>query len=275
MRYTGNINPNNIFEQTIYKECVSGKKEPSKKEPSKKEPSKKEPIIDKINISFNSKPVKCSKPCYQTIFHAILSNYNMKDVQSLETYLNDFTLNMATELDEKSLYTNFKYNSRSGMSSTHLQSELQNIKSYNNLSCIFYLGDYINHNIYIVNDNIYIAVTKIKDRPSLYIKYSNKQYQLSNITPTTHDDTFKEFSYIDTITPKNKKQYIDKLLSDYGIVVDLKNVTTIYIPNPLLKSITSYKLPELIAKATELNINITNIKQTKASIYKYIFNKLN
>ena len=211
------------------------------------------------------------------ILFTILGLYNDKTgSDTFEKFVTDFTLNMATELDEKDLYKNYKYNSRAGMTSTFIQSALQcdhTISKSNKLSILFYLSDYIKHNIYLISGDEYIALSKIKARDNIYLKYnaSNKSYTIVNELSTS----LTKYDYIDRMSGKYKSEINDKLLVSFGIINDIKNVKNIYISNPLLKSMTSYKLPDLIDKATELKINITGVKQTKKSIYDKLYETLN
>lgn len=211
------------------------------------------------------------------ILFTILGLYNDKTgSDTFEKFVTDFTLNMATELDEKDLYKNYKYNSRGGMTSTFIQSALQcdhTIAKSNKLSILFYLSDYIKHNIYLISGDEYVVLSKIKARDNLYLKYntSNKSYTIVNELSTS----LTKYDYIDRMSGKYKSEINDKLLVSFGIINDIKNVKNIYISNPLLKSMTSYKLPDLIDKATELKINITGVKKTKKSIYDKLYESLN
>jgi len=62
---------------------------------------------------------------------------------------------------------------------------------------------------------------------------------------------------------------------NFGIINDIKNVKNIYISNPLLKSMTAYKLPDLITKASELKVDISGVKKQKKAIYDKIYDFLN
>ena len=103
---------------------------------------------------------------------------------------------------------------------------------------------------------------------------NNKTYK--NIEdPEFKLSTYKQYDYIDEFTGKKREEINSKLTLDFGVRNDVKNVKTLYIANPLLKSITSYKLPELIALASELNIDINDIKKVKKDIYNHMYKELN
>ena len=217
------------------------------------------------------------------VFSVVLELYNDNvSGDSFEKFVSDFALNMATELDEKDLYEKFKYNSRGGMTRTFIQSALQcdhrDAKS-NKLSVLFYLGDFLGTNIYVNNGEEFIALTKIRDRDNFYIHYnrSNKSHvqtpapMIGGLT----EPSYKHYDYIDRMSGKYKDEINDKLLKNFGIINDIKNVKNIYISNPLLKSMTAYKLPDLIAKAGELKIDISGVKKQKKAIYDKLYMSMN
>jgi hypothetical protein len=217
------------------------------------------------------------------VFSLVLELYNDNvSGDSFEKFVSDFALNMATELDEKDLYEKFKYNSRGGMGKTFIQSALQcdhrDAKS-NKLSLLFYLGDFLGTNIYVNNGEEFIALTKIRDRDNFYIHYnrSNKSHvhtpapMIGGLT----EPSYKHYDYIDRMSGKYKDEVNDKLLMNFGIINDIKNVKNIYISNPLLKSMTAYKLPDLITKASELKVDISGVKKQKKAIYDKIYDFLN
>jgi len=262
--YASDINANHTFSQ-YYKEYESSTTPSDESNYSK-------------GTHVSNGPQTSHKKTYNiNILFTILELYNDKTgSDTFEKFVTDFTLNMATELDEKDLYKNYKYNSRAGMTSTFIQSALQcdhTIAKSNKLSILFYLSDYIKHNIYLISGDEYIVLSKIKARDNLYLKYntSNKSYTIVNELSTS----LTKYDYIDRMSGKYKSEINDKLLVSFGIINDIKNVKNIYISNPLLKSMTSYKLPDLIDKATELKINISGIKQTKKSIYDKLYETLN
>ena len=74
---------------------------------------------------------------------------------------------------------------------------------------------------------------------------------------------------------KHKSDINEKLLQNFGVVNDIKNVKNIYISNPDLKSISSYKLSELIEKAMILKIDISNVDKKKKDIYNKLYVSLN
>ena len=217
------------------------------------------------------------------VFSLVLELYNDNiSGDSFEKFVSDFALNMATELDEKDLYEKFKYNSRGGMGRTFIQSALQcdhrDAKS-NKLSVLFYLGDFLGTNIYVNNGEEFIALTKIRDRDNFYIHYnrSNKSH-VQTPAPMIGglmEPSYKHYDYIDRMSGKYKDEVNDKLLMNFGIINDIKNVKNIYISNPLLKSMTAYKLPDLIAKAEELKIDISGVKKQKKAIYDKLYLSLN
>ena len=272
--YASDINANPTFSQ-YYKEYES-----DTTSTGDSNYSKESHVSHASHTSHTSQAAHAShtKKTYNiNILFTILGLYNDKTgSDTFEKFVTDFTLNMATELDEKDLYKNYKYNSRAGMTSTFIQSALQcdhTIAKSNKLSILFYLSDYIKHNIYLISGDEYIVLSKIKARDNLYLKYntSNKSYTIVNELSTS----LTKYDYIDRMSGKYKSEINDKLLVSFGIINDIKNVKNIYISNPLLKSMTSYKLPDLIDKATELKINISGIKQTKKSIYDKLYETLN
>jgi hypothetical protein len=278
--YASDINANPTFSQ-YYKEYESSTTSTDDSNYSKgTHVSKESHALPASHTSHTSQASHAShiKKTYNiNILFTILGLYNDKTgSDTFEKFVTDFTLNMATELDEKDLYKNYKYNSRAGMTSTFIQSALQcdhTISKSNKLSILFYLSDYIKHNIYLISGDEYIVLSKIKARDNIYLKYnaSNKSYTIVNELSTS----LTKYDYIDRMSGKYKSEINDKLLVSFGIINDIKNVKNIYISNPLLKSMTSYKLPDLIDKATELKINISGIKQTKKSIYDKLYETLN
>ena len=201
-------------------------------------------------------------------------------------YLSDYSLKLATELDEKDLYIKYKYNSRSGMNKTSLQSNFQReYKNTNNkLSVIYCLSDCLNCNIYILNDltKEYIILSRVKeDRDIIILKYNyaNKTYTIlssdNKILDKSILNDYKQFDYKDKFTGKTKDMINEKILNNYGVIQDLKNPKCIYISNPDLKNISTYKLDELVKLAAELNVNIGDIKKTKKGIYEKIYDTIN
>tara|TARA_B110001469_G_C9641315_1_gene322640 strand:- start:2458 stop:3333 length:876 start_codon:yes stop_codon:yes gene_type:complete len=214
----------------------------------------------------------------------ILQLYNDKTFEDTDELFNkfvsDFTLNIATELDEKNLYENFKFNSRGGMTKTYIQSMLQldhtKFKS-NKLSILFCLSDYIKSNIRINNGSEYINTSKyIESRETINIYYDlkNKSYTILKEHSTDNNQDNK-YDYIDKMNSKHKSDINEKLQQKFGVINDIKNVKNIYISHPDLKSITSYKLSELIEKATTLKIDISNVNKKKKDIYDKLYSSLN
>lgn len=211
----------------------------------------------------------------------ILQLYNDKTFEDTDELFNkfvsDFTLNIATELDEKNLYEKFKYNSRGGMTKTYIQSILQldHTKfTSNKLSILYCLSDYINSNIIITNGTEYINTSKnIESRDFINIFYdlNNKSYTILK----EHTNNIGQYDYIDKMNSKHKSDINEKLLQNFGVVNDIKNVKNIYISNPDLKSISSYKLSELIEKAMILKIDISNVDKKKKDIYNKLYVSLN
>ena len=59
------------------------------------------------------------------------------------------------------------------------------------------------------------------------------------------------------------------------MINDINNINKIYISNPLLKNISSYKLEDLIVFAEKQSIDLSGIKKQKKTIYQKIFNTIN
>ena len=167
------------------------------------------------------------------------------------------------------------------MNNTSLQSNLQTDyeKTNNKLSVMYCLSDYLDCNVYILNDlnKEFIILSRFKEeRDSVILRYnySNKTYEEINDSKSLLNH-YKQFDYKDKFTGKTKDMINEKILNNYGIIQDLKNPKSIYIPNPLLKNISTYKLDDLVKLAGELNVNITGIKKTKKGIYETIYDNLN
>lgn len=245
--------------------------------------------VNKIpHQSFDSNPsseyipqkIKNKRKNTNNLLTIILQLYNDKTFEDTDELFNkfvsDFTINMATELDEKNLYQEFKYNSRGGMTKTYIQSNLQldhtKFKS-NKLSILFCLSDYIKSNIKINNGSEYINISKyIESRDTINIYYD---LQNKSFTILKDDSIDNKYDYIDKMNSKQKSDINEKLLQNFGVFNDIKNVKNIYISHPDLKSITSYKLSELIEKATTLKINISNVNKKKKDIYDKLYSSLN
>ena len=169
-------------------------------------------------------------------------NYQILDENEKENYLIKKKIEMASDIIE------FNYNRK--INRNIISNGLQQI---NFLSSILYFNDYFNCNLVIYNKglNRYYK-TGIKDKKNIFCNYDNKKW----------------FQYNDNDNNIDKFQDINEL--NNIITFDIE---TNYIYKLYLKSISNYKMNDLINICKELNINI--MKNNKKKIKKELYDEIN
>ena len=194
-------------------------------------------VINNIHDNSNS---------YKTLEELIIYTYDHNSLLNDNTklYIEQFKLKLATDIDEKSSdkYDNYKYSKK--MKKNLIQNGLQQIDT---ISTIIYLGDIFSIDIIIKsNDNYYQLVNRKRD--IFYVEFKDGLWR-----------SIEKCEYT-----LNTSEDLQNIL-DYNIKID-----DIYIK--YLKSISNYKIQELmdIAQKHNIDIKINGKKRTKLDLYNEI-----
>ena len=194
-------------------------------------------VINNIHDSSNS---------YKTLEELIIYTYDHNSLLNDNTklYIEQYKLKLATDIDEKSSdkYDNYKYSKK--MKKNLIQNGLQQIDT---ISTIIYLGDIFSIDIIIKsNDNYYQLVNRKRD--NFFVEYKDGLWR-----------SIEKCKYT-----LNISEDLQNIL-DYNIKID-----DIYVK--YLKSISNYKIQELIdiAEKHNIDIKINGKKRTKLDLYNEI-----
>ena len=212
--------------------------------------NKKEKEKENINISVNKKEEK-KKEIFKTLEELLLFTYDYNSMfqENPKIYMNKRKIELATFIDEhtEKTYDNFNYDKK--FSKKLLQQGLQEEDS---LSSSLYISDLYNFTIILYDkyNNKYYKLSQ-KDKPLVYIEYYNHSFRI--MEDPTND--FKDIKYETSIGG------LENILNC--------NVKGIDIYKKYLKTISHYKMDDLIKIAEELNIDIkkNGKKKTKKVLY--------
>ena len=178
-------------------------------------------IINNIHDTSNS---------YKTFEELIIYTYDHNSLLNDNTklYIKQFKLKLATDIDEKSSdkYDNYKYSKK--MKKKLIQTGLQQIDT---ISTIIYLGDIFSIDFIIKSDDNYYQLVHRK-RDVFYVEYKDGLWR-----------SIEKCEYT-----LNTSKDLQNILN-YNIKID-----DIYIK--YLKSISNYKIQELMDIAEKHNIDI-------------------
>ena len=197
--------------------------------------------INKYTQSFNKKEeeIYSSRDFIDILFNILNPEYNLLSKNEKKVQLINEKCEIASNLINLDLYDK-------PLTINIIKNGLLKL---NNLSSLFYLTDYYQYNIIIIDNNYYYQSSYKYDK-NIFIKYNNKNYYQSN------DIDLSNYSLL----PKNR-------LSDL-FTNDLKS-DKIY----KLKGITSYKLDELKNIAISYKIDIDK-SMKKKDIYNLILERI-
>ena len=205
---------------------------------------------ENINISVNKKEEK-KKEIFKTLEELLLFTYDYNSMfqENPKIYMNKRKIELATFIDEhtEKTYDNFNYDKK--FSKKLLQQGLQEEDS---LSSSLYISDLYNFTIILYDkyNNKYYKLSQ-KDKPLVYIEYYNHSFRI--MEDPTND--FKDIKYETSIGG------LENILNC--------NVKGIDIYKKYLKTISHYKMDDLIKIAEELDIDIkkNGKKKTKKVLY--------
>ena len=205
---------------------------------------------ENINISVNKKEEK-KKEIFKTLEELLLFTYDYNSMfqENPKIYMNKRKIELATFIDEhtEKTYDNFNYDKK--FSKKLLQQGLQEEDS---LSSSLYISDLYNFTIILYDkyNNKYYKLSQ-KEKPLVYIEYYNHSFRI--MEDPTND--FKDIKYETSIGG------LENILNC--------NVKGIDIYKKYLKTISHYKMDDLIKIAEELNTDIkkNGNKKTKKVLY--------
>ena len=205
-----------------------------------------------LNIKHeNVKKEEKKKEIFKTLEELLLFTYDYNSMfqENPKIYMNKRKIELATFIDEhtEKTYDNFNYDKK--FSKKLLQQGLQEEDS---LSSSLYISDLYNFTIILYDkyNNKYYKLSQ-KDKPLVYIEYYNHSFRI--MEDPTND--FKDIKYETSIGG------LENILNC--------NVKGIDIYKKYLKTISHYKMDDLIKIAEELNIDIkkNGKKKTKKVLY--------
>jgi len=199
----------------------------------------------------NIKKEEKKKEIFKTLEELLLFTYDYNSMfqENPKIYMNKRKIELATFIDEhtEKTYDNFNYDKK--FSKKLLQQGLQEEDS---LSSSLYISDLYNFTIILYDkyNNKYYKLSQ-KDKPLVYIEYYNHSFRI--MEDPTND--FKDIKYETSIGG------LENILNC--------NVKGIDIYKKYLKTISHYKMDDLIKIAEELNIDIkkNGKKKTKKVLY--------
>ena len=205
------------------------------------------------NVKKEEKKEEEEKPkeIFKTLEELLLFTYDYNSMfqENPKIYMNKRKIELATFIDEhtEKTYDNFNYDKK--FSKKLLQQGLQEEDS---LSSSLYISDLYNFTIILYDkyNNKYYKLSQ-KDKPLVYIEYYNHSFRI--MEDPTND--FKDIKYETSIGG------LENILNC--------NVKGIDIYKKYLKTISHYKMDDLIKIAEELNIDIkkNGKKKTKKVLY--------
>ena len=199
----------------------------------------------------NIKKEEKKKEIFKTLEELLLFTYDYNSMfqENPKIYMNKRKIELATFIDEhtEKTYDNFNYDKK--FSKKLLQQGLQEEDS---LSSSLYISDLYNFTIVLYDkyNNKYYKLSQ-KNKPLVYIEYYNHSFRI--MEDPTND--FKDIKYETSIGG------LENILNC--------NVKGIDIYKKYLKTISHYKMDDLIKIAEELNIDIkkNGKKKTKKVLY--------
>ena len=222
-------------------------------------------FVDKITINkytqgeFDNEKnnILKSKNIYEIILSEFDYNYQILEPNEKKQYVIKKSLELSTFLDLN--YDNYNFNSKK-FNKNLVSSSLQNT---NNLSSILFYNEYYNINIIICNNinnkqQFYNTSCYPKYKNLIFINYENNLFNLL--------DKPENYSFSNIFDMNNSNYVLDSVIH-YDVVDNL-------IFKSKLKSLSSYKVNDLIDLAKENNINLTNEnnkKKTKKDLYDELY----
>ena len=199
----------------------------------------------------NVKKEEKKKEIFKTLEELLLFTYDYNSMfqENPKIYMNKRKIELATFIDEhtEKTYDNFNYDKK--FSKKLLQQGLQEEDS---LSSSLYISDLYNFTIVLYDkyNNKYYKLSQ-KDNPLVYIEYYNHSFRI--MEDPTND--FKDIKYETSIGG------LENILNC--------NVKGIDIYKKHLKTISHYKMDDLIKIAEELNVEVkkNGKKKTKKVLY--------
>jgi len=216
-----------------------------------KQCSIKQNIKEKEEKKEKKEKKKKEKEIFKTLEELLLFTYDYNSIlqENPKIYMNKRKIELATFIDEhtEKTYDNFNYDKK--FSKKLLQQGLQEEDS---LSSSLYISDLYNFTIILYDkyNNKYYKLSQ-KDKPLVYIEYYNHSFRI--MEDPTND--FKDIKYETSIGG------LENILNC--------NVKGIDIYKKYLKTISHYKMDDLIKIAEELNIEVkkNGKKKTKKVLY--------
>ena len=193
-----------------------------------------------------------TKSIFNSIFELILSikdvNYCILENKEINKYVSDKKLELCSKIDVD--YNNLNFNKKV-LSKTTICSNLQ--KKNNMLSLILFYNEFYKINLIIYNKSSNkFYKTGMKNYDNIYITYDNKKWIINDNINNDYNN-YSDINELNTI-----------------LDIDMK---TNFVYNSYLKSLSNYKLDDLVNIANECNISLTNEngkKKTKKDLYEEI-----
>ena len=190
---------------------------------------------------------------FNTLFELLLSikdvNYCLLENNEKDTYVSEQKIHLCSVIDDN--YDNFNFNKKV-LSKSLICANLQ--KKDNILSLILFYDEYYKINIIFYNKSSNkFYKTGLKDYEKVFITYYNRKWVIMNEIDMKFHDIYSDINDLNTI-----------------LDIDLK---TNFVYNQYLKSISNYKLPDLVEEANECGVSLTKNtgkKKTKKELYDEI-----
>lgn len=197
-----------------------------------------------------------SKNIYEIILSQFDYNYQILEPQEKKPYVIKKSLEISTFFDLN--YDNYNFNSKK-FNKNLVSSSLQKM---NNLSSILFYNEYYNINIIICNNinkklQFYNSSCYPKYENLVFINYENNLFNFI--------EKPESYSFSNIFDMNNSNYVLDSVIN-YDITDNL-------IFKSKLKSLSSYKVNDLIELAKEKNINLknNNKKKTKKELYDELY----
>ena len=193
-----------------------------------------------------------SENIFASIFELVLSikdvNYCILENKEKNKYVSDKKLELCSKIDVDYDILNFN---KKVLSKTTICANLQ--KKDNMLSLILFYNEFYKINLIIYNKSSNkFYKSGLKNYDNIYITYDNKKW-IINDNINNDDNNYSDINELSTI-----------------LDIDMK---TNFVYNSYLKSLSNYKLDDLVNIANECNISLTNEngkKKTKKDLYEEI-----
>ena len=193
-----------------------------------------------------------SENIFASIFELVLSikdvNYCILENKEKNKYVSDKKLELCSKIDVDYDILNFN---KKVLSKTTICANLQ--KKDNMLSLILFYNEFYKINLIIYNKSSNkFYKSGLKNYDNIYITYDNKKW-IINDNINNDDNNYSDINELSTI-----------------LDIDMK---TNFVYNSYLKTISNYKLDDLVNIGNECNICLTNEKgkkKTKKELYEEI-----